>query len=81
MSRKKLMAEKLKTERGKETYKHRGKTIEPVFGQMKETDSQGFSKFRLRGKKKVQGEWALACTVHNLLKLFRSGKMKERKVA
>lgn len=81
MSRKKLMAEKLKTARGKDAYKHRGKTIEPVFGQIKETDSQGFSKFRLRGKNKVQGEWAFACTVHNLLKLFRSGKMKERKAA
>jgi transposase len=80
-SRKKRMAEKLKTERGKEAYRHRGKSIEPVFGQIKETDSQGFSKFRLRGKKKVQGEWALACSVHNLLKLFRSGKMKERKAA
>ena len=27
----------------------------------------------LRGLEKVNGEWSLICTGHNLLKLFRSG--------
>lgn len=41
----------------------------PVFGQIKE--ARGFRRFLLRGLEKVQAEWALVCTGHNLLKLWR----------
>jgi len=43
--------------------------VEPVFGQIKE--ARGFRRFLLRGLVKVQGEWALACLTHNILKLHR----------
>ena len=46
-------------------------TVEPVFGQIKQ--GRGFRQFLLRGLDKVQGEWSLICTGHNLLKLFKFG--------
>jgi transposase len=48
-------------------YRLRKQLPEPVFGQIKQ--ARGFRQFLLRGFKKVQGEWTLVCTVHNLLKL------------
>ena len=54
-------------------HEHRRKAIvEPVFGLLKR--ARGFRQFLLRGLAKVQGEWALICTGHNLLKLYRSGR-------
>ena len=64
------MERKLLTKRGKETYKKRSPTIEPVFGQM---NNRGLTNFMLRGLKKVKTEWSLWCATHNLLKLWRSG--------
>jgi len=54
-------------------YRLRKHTVEPVFGQIKE--ARGFRQFLRRGLENVTGEWALLCTVHNLLKLaaVRSG--------
>jgi hypothetical protein len=43
--------------------------VEPVFGQIKE--ARGFRRFLLRGYPKVQAEWSLVCTTHNILKLYR----------
>jgi hypothetical protein len=63
------MERKLLTKRGKAAYRERGKTIEPVFGQMV---NRGLVRFLLRGFEKVRGEWSLWCTSHNLLKLWRS---------
>lgn len=62
------MTRKLKTEQGRARYALRKQTVEPVFGQIKE--ARGFRRFLLRGLQKVKGEWGLACTVHNLLKLY-----------
>jgi len=67
-----LMERKLMTERGRELYKIRGKTVEPVFGQIK--DVRGFDRFMQRGIDACRGEWSLICATHNLLKLWRSGK-------
>ncbi len=67
-----LMERKLLTERGRKLYKIRGKTVEPVFGQIKE--ALGFDRFMRRGIEACQSEWSLVCAVHNLLKLWRSGK-------
>ena len=57
--------------RGRQRYALRMGTVEPVFGQIKQ--GRGFRQFLLRGLEKVQGEWSLICTGHNLLKLFRFG--------
>jgi transposase len=67
-----LMERKLLTERGRELYKIRGKTVEPVFGQIK--DARGFDRFMRRGFEACRSEWSLICATHNLLKLWRSGK-------
>ena len=64
------MERKLLTRRGKAIYQQRGRTIEPVFGQM---SMRGLNRFWLRGLQKVKAEWSLWCTTHNLLKLWRSG--------
>jgi transposase len=67
-----LMEQKLLTERGRKLYKIRGKTVEPVFGQIK--DARGIEKFMRRGFEACRSEWSLICATHNLLKLWRSGK-------
>ena len=64
------MRRKLQTKRGRQRYALRMSTVEPVFGQIKQ--GRGFRQFLRRGLAKVQGEWSLICTGHNLLKLFRN---------
>ena len=64
------MRRKLKTKLGRAVYALRKVTAEPVFGQVKQ--GRGFRQFLLRGLAKVKGEWALICTGHNLLKLWRA---------
>jgi transposase len=68
-SEREQMRRKLETEEGRRTYARRKAIVEPVFGQVKE--ARGFRRFLLRGLEKVEAEWALICTGHNLLKLFR----------
>lgn len=63
------MKRKLATAAGRAIYARRKTIVEPVFGQIKQ--AQGFRQFLLRGVEKVRGEWALVCTTHNLLKLYR----------
>jgi transposase len=65
------MEAKLESAEGKAAYRQRCSTIEPVFGQMV---MRGLERFRLRGKEKVQLEWSLWCTTHNLLKLWRNAQ-------
>jgi len=48
-------------------YRLRKITVEPVIGQIKA--ARGFRQFLLRGQAKVQGEFTLVATAHNLLKL------------
>lgn len=64
------MKRKLTTQAGRAVYATRKTIVEPVFGQIKH--AQGFRQFMLRGYEKVQAEWALVCTTHNLLKLYRA---------
>ena len=55
-------------------------TAEPVFGQIKQ--GRGFRQFLLRGLEKVNREWQLIYTGHNLLKLFRFwGRTPSRELA
>jgi transposase len=64
------MRERLATSDGKARYKLRKQTVEPVFGQIKA--ARGFRQFLRRGLAAVQSEWAMLCTVHNLLKLQKA---------
>jgi transposase len=63
------MQRKLATKMGAAVYATRKAIVEPVFGQIKQV--RGFRQFLLRGLQKVQGEWALICLTHNILKLHR----------
>src|SRR5712692_7886124 len=63
------MSRKLHTKAGAAIYAARKGIVEPVIGQIKQ--ARGFRQFLLRGFEKVQGEWSLVCTTHNILKLYR----------
>lgn len=63
------MDRKLRTKRGRDIYRRRGASVEPVFGQMK--DRQGADRFSMRGLERCRGEWQLHAAVHNLRKLHR----------
>ena len=62
------MAHRLKTLMGKELYKLRKQTVEPVFGIIKEV--LGFRRFSLRGLDKASIEWTIVCVSYNLKRLF-----------
>lgn len=66
---KQRMARKLQTKPGKAVYAKRKVSVEPVFGQIKA--ERGFRSFLMRGLGFVAKEWAIACTVHNIVKLWR----------
>ena len=66
------MERKLRTKRGTSLYRKRAPSVEPVFGQIK--DTRGLTGFCRRGLSACLSEWSLICATHNLLKLFRSGK-------
>jgi hypothetical protein len=55
--------------RGREDYKLRARTVEPVFGQLK--TCQKLTMMSRRGLAACESEWLLACTAHNLRKLHR----------
>jgi Transposase DDE domain/Transposase domain (DUF772) len=61
------MAQRLKRAGRRSRYRLRKQVVEPVFGQIKH--ARGFRQFLLRGLDQVRAEWAMICTVHNLLKL------------
>jgi transposase len=63
------MSRKLHAKTGAAVYAARKGIVEPVIGQIKQ--ARGFRQFLLRGFAKVQGEWSLVCTTHNILKLYR----------
>ncbi len=68
-----VMKAKVQSPAGREVYSRRKVIAEPPFGQIKA--AQGFRRFLLRGLDKVRCEWALVCTTHNLLKLFRAAPL------
>jgi transposase len=63
------MRERLETPEGREAYAVRGRTVEPVFGQMK--GNRRFDRLMLRGLAGAQSEVALICLVHNVMKCVR----------
>ena len=68
------MREKLLREEGRRKYNKRFSTVEPVFGNLKM--NLGYRDFRLRGIKKVKGEFNLMCIAHNLKKIHKYGMSK-----
>src|SRR6266487_2957795 len=60
---------RLRHHRGKEDYKMRARTVEPVFGQLK--TCQKLTMMSRRGLAACENEWLLACAAHNLRKLHR----------
>ena len=62
------MIHRLKTKKGKERYKLRKQTVEPVFGTINET--LGFRHFHLRGLEKVELEWDIVTLAYNFKRLF-----------
>jgi len=66
------MKHRVDSPQGKEIYSHRMSVVEPVF---EFCTTKRLSRFSLRGKKKVQGQWQLYCLVHNIEKLANYGHM------
>ncbi len=64
------MTRKLRTAKGKATYKKRSQTVEPVFGQHHTVHR--FDRFMQRGLEAVDSEFQLVNAAHNLLKYHRS---------
>src|SRR5215469_5947063 len=60
---------RLRHPRGREDYKLRARTVEPVFGQLK--TCQNVTVMSRRGLAACENEWLLACAAHNLRKLHR----------
>jgi hypothetical protein len=65
------MIQKIDSALGRFIYSRRMGMIEPVFGNIRH--ALGLDRFTLRGKEKVNIQWKLYTTVHNLLKIFRYG--------
>jgi hypothetical protein len=61
------MRDSLETDRGRDLYKQRKVTIEPVFGQIKH--NRRIDRFMRRGRAAARSEWRLMTATHNLLKL------------
>jgi transposase len=65
------MAHRVATKAGRERYKLRQQTVEPIFGILKET--LGFRRFSVRGVANVSSEWTLVTLAYNLKRLFHLG--------
>lgn len=63
-----IMRARLKSKEGREFYKRRMVTVEPVFGQIKHVI--GFRQFLMRGLEKVNIEWDLVTLAYNFKRLF-----------
>jgi transposase len=69
-----LMERRIRTKTGRALYRKRGKTVEPVIGQIKEV--QNARRCSRRGIEAVRSDWRLTCAVHNLRKLYNIKKSK-----
>ncbi|MDB6171533.1 MAG: transposase [Chthoniobacteraceae bacterium] len=65
------MIYRVATKAGRQRYKLRQQTVEPVFGIIKE--ALGFRRFSLRGLSEVSLEWTLVSLSYNLKRLFTLG--------
>jgi hypothetical protein len=65
------MRRKIDSITGRLIYSRRMATVEPVFANVR--SNLDLDSFSLRGKRKVNIQWLLYCTVHNLFKIYRYG--------
>lgn len=65
----KEMRKKMHNEESKKIYSQRGGIVEPVFGQIK--NNRDFTRFKLKGLKKVKGEFTIMAIAHNLGKMMK----------
>jgi hypothetical protein len=63
------MKARIDTPAGRAQYAARFGTVEPVFGNL--CYNKRLTRFTLRGRAKVDGQWKLFCLVHNIEKLAR----------
>ena len=70
------MKEKMNTDESKKIYSLRKITVEPVYGHMKQ--NLGFREFLLRGLEKVKIEMNLISIAHNLQKIHRMMREKNK---
>ncbi len=63
------MAEKMRSEAGRKKYKMRARTVEAPFGDIKQ--NMGLREFLTRGVTTVKTEFNLACTAHNLKRIWK----------
>ena len=61
------MRERIDSAEGRAQYGERFATVEPVFGNLRY--NKRLSRFTLRSRQKVDGQWQLFCLVHNIEKL------------
>src|ERR1700722_2177534 len=60
-----------------ELFKKRGKSVEPVFGQIKGSPGNSrYPRFLRRTLEKCKQDWMLLCSVHNFSKLWSAGYVK-----
>ncbi len=69
------MKARVDSDKGKQIYSHRMSVVEPVFGNI--GTNKRLSRFSLRTKKKVQGQWRLYCLVHNIEKIMNYGVINQ----
>jgi transposase len=79
LSRKDRMRRKLQTQAGRQRYRRRMTSVEPVFGILKGVHR--CRQFLLRGLAQVRAEWRFHCAVHNLQKILRYGTGRWRRPA
>lgn len=70
------MKRRVDSSKGKQIYSRRMSVVEPVFGNI--GTNKGLSRFSLRGKTKVNGQWQLFCLIQNVEKLMRYGNLEGR---
>ena len=61
------MQQQIDTPEGRARYSQRFGTVEPVFANL--CYNKRLTRFTLRGRTKVDGQWKLFCLVHNIEKL------------
>jgi len=70
----KQMIERFDTDRGRHYYSRRMGTVEPVFANIR--SNLGLNRFSHRGRVKVDTQWKLFATIHNIGKLVVHGKLR-----
>jgi transposase len=70
------MIKLIDTPENKLLYSYRMQIVEPVFAHIR--IQKRLDRFTLRGKSKVNGQWMLFCTLHNMWKLLQFGGLESK---